>query len=66
MSGKPWKRMPEPEEVPAEARHSAHGLRRWLEANRRARNVPKDGYQSETGYPLLPCVEGCKLHDHES
>lgn len=57
--------LPEPEDVPIEAQHSARGLRRWLQ-KRRERLVPKDGYQGETGYPLLPCVEGCKMHDHDS
>lgn len=53
---RPAKRTPEPDQVPPEARHTARGLKRWIEA-RRARGVPIQGTTEE-------CAEGCTLHDH--
>lgn len=49
---------PEPEEVPPEARYTARGLQRWIQA-RRDREIPK------AGLPLCTNDESCILHDHE-
>lgn len=47
-------------EIPPEARVTAKGLRRWLEA-RRARGVPEEGLPA----PHL-CDESCVLHDRDA
>lgn len=54
------KNLPEPEEVPVEARASARGLKRWLQ-ERRERDVPANGTQPDN-HP--GCEKSCELHDH--
>lgn len=61
MPAIPRKKLPEPEEVPAEARHAARGLKKWLQ-ERRERGVPENGWVMNS---LKSCDESCTLHDHK-
>lgn len=62
MKYAPRKATPDPEEVPPEARYTARGLKRWIEA-RRARGIRPEGNPIE---PVLRSEnESCILHDHD-